>query len=73
MAEQKPPTMARRLTGPQQRALEWLPADGAWRTDAGRLVAALTSLCVYHKDLAEGEWADCGPRGARKLRFRRKA
>lgn len=59
------------LTDAQQRALEWLPADGSWRMDAGRLTAALNSLSLA--GLCTGEWGDFGPRGGRALRWRRKA
>ena len=56
------------LTPAQKRALEWLPADGSWRTDAGRLVGALNSASLA--GLADGVWADCGMRGGRKMRWR---
>jgi hypothetical protein len=56
------------ITPAQKRAIEWLPADGSWRTDAGRLVGALSSAWLH--GFAEGEWADCGARGGRKLRWR---
>jgi hypothetical protein len=49
------------LTPAQKRAIEWLPADGSWRTDAGRLVCALNSASLA--GLADGVWADCGARG----------
>ncbi len=45
-----------------------LPRDGSWTTERGKLSAAIDSLCLYHPDLARSEWADCGPRGGRKMR-----
>lgn len=56
------------LTDAQQRAINWLPHDGAWRTKPGRLTAALNSLSL--RNLAEGEWSPCGPRGGREMRWR---
>jgi hypothetical protein len=56
------------ITPAQKRAIEWLPADGSWRTDAGRLVGALNSASLA--GLADGVWADCGARGGRKMRWR---
>jgi hypothetical protein len=61
-----------RFTAAQLRALEWLPADGSWRTKPGRLRSALASLIMYHRNLAE-EQLDVGPRGGICWRFRLKA
>jgi hypothetical protein len=60
-----------KLTPAQLRAMEWLPSDGDWRTDARRLVGALSSLSLGSTPrLCEGEWGDFGPRGGRMLRWR---
>lgn len=59
-----------RLTAAQRRASEWLPADGSWRTDPGRLTAALNSLSMAWPGRVVCEWADCGPKGGRKNRWR---
>ena len=58
----------KQLTGPQLKALEWLPSDGAWKIKPGRLAAALTSLS-YAK-LCEYEFGDFGPRGGSVQRWR---
>lgn len=55
------------LTKAQQRALDWLPIDGSWRTDAGRLSAALNSLSL--KGYCAGAWAPCGKLGGTKMRW----
>lgn len=61
----------RSFTTAQLRALRWLPADGAWRNKPDRAVAAaLNSLCLYHRDLAEGETGTFGARGGWVSRFR---
>jgi hypothetical protein len=61
----------RRLTGPQHKAIAWLPADGSWTVQSpGRLSAAINSLTLFHKDLAEEQWGDFGPRGGRCRRLR---
>lgn len=59
-----------RLTKAQERALEWFPSDGAWRINAGKLGSAVSSFCLYHRDLSEYQWGDFGPKGGRALRFR---
>jgi len=59
-----------KLTEAQKRARDWLPADGSWRTDAGRLLAALNSLSFAWPGCVECEWSNCGPRGGRKMRWR---
>ena len=56
------------ITPAQKRAIEWLPADGSWRTDAGRLVGALSSASLA--GLVEGQWAYGGVRGDCTLRWR---
>lgn len=56
------------LTDAQRRAVDWLPHDGSWRTKPGRLSAALNSLSL--RKLCVGEWASCGPRGGREMRWR---
>ena len=58
------------FTDAQQRALEWLPSDGSWRINPGRLSAALNSLSLHHRGLIVSEWGDFGPRGGRALRWR---
>lgn len=59
-----------KLTAAQKRARDWLPADGSWRTDPGRLSAALNSLSFAWPGCVECEWASCGPRGGIKQRWR---
>ena len=61
---------SRSLTAAQIKARDWLPADGAWRADAGRLSAALSSLGFAWPGCVECEWADIGPRNGRKQRWR---
>jgi len=58
------------LTHSQRRAIMSLPRDGSWTTERGKMSAAIDSLCLYHRDLAVSEWADCCPRGGRKTRTR---
>ena len=58
------------LTAAQQRALDWLPKDGSWKTDPGRLVAAINSLSVAWPGGLKVEWAHCGLRGGLKMRWR---
>jgi hypothetical protein len=58
------------FTVPQLNALLALPPDGSWTTRRGRMSAAIDSLCLRHPELAQSEWADCGPRGGRKMRTR---
>lgn len=62
--------MKNEFTDSQRRALDWLPSDGSWRTQPGRLSAALNSLALSHKGLVQYEWGDFGPRGGRMLRWR---
>ncbi len=59
-----------KLTEAQKRARDWLPADGSWRTDPGRLTAALSSLSIAWPRCVEREWTTCGPRGGMKQRWR---
>lgn len=59
-----------RLTGPQRRAIEMLPADGSWTTMFHGISAALNSLVLRHPTLAETEWGDFGPRGGKMRRAR---
>jgi DNA-binding PadR family transcriptional regulator len=59
--------MTDHFTAAQKRALEWLPADGSWRINPGRLSAALNSLAL--RGVVKSEW-DFGPRGGRVLRWR---
>jgi hypothetical protein len=59
-----------RLTDAQKRARDWLPADGSWRTDPGRLAAALNSLSRAWPGCVESEWANCGLNWGRKTRWR---
>ena len=61
---------AGRLTDAQFRACDWLPADGSWRSDPGRLVSALYSLSFAWPGCLEHEWTACGPRGGMKQRWR---
>ena len=57
-------------TDAQKRALEWLPSDGSWRLNPGRLGAALSSLALQHSGLVKSEFGYFGPRGGRALRWR---
>jgi len=59
-----------RLTDAQQRARDWIPADGSWKLNPGRLVAALNSLSLAWSQCVEQEWGDFGPRGGRCQRWR---
>jgi hypothetical protein len=59
------------LTPAQKRAIEWLPADGSWKIKPdAKIAAALSSLCSYHRDLAEHGLGDFGKRGGRCWRYR---
>jgi hypothetical protein len=62
--------MTDHFTNAQKRALEWLPADGSWRINPGRLRAALSSLARQHRGVVKSEFGDFGPRGGRVLRWR---
>ncbi len=59
-----------RLTAAQKRARDWLPADGAWRINPGRLSAALNSLSIAWPGCVEREWGAHGPRGGHTGRWR---
>lgn len=59
-----------RLTDAQKRALDWLPKDGSWRPDPGRLTAALNSLSFAWPGCVTAEWAASGKRGGMKHRWR---
>jgi len=54
---------APRLTPAQQRAIDWIPKDGAWRIKPGRLSAALSSLWLNFPGCVERNWGKHGPRG----------
>lgn len=58
------------FTDAQKRALEWLPSDGSWKTNPGRLTGALNSLALQHPDCVKHEWGSFGPRGVSILRWR---
>lgn len=62
-------TYNHKFTGPQLRALLFLPADGKPVINTGKMSAACDSLRLYHRGLVVAEWGDFGPRGARKLRW----
>lgn len=64
------PETTGRLTDAQKRARDWLPADGSWKTNPGRLTAALNSLSMAWQGCVECEWGDFGLRGGRVLRWR---
>ena len=55
--------MSAKLTPAQKRALEWLPANGDWKTGAGRLVGALNSLSLRFSGTVEHKYDQFGPRG----------
>lgn len=60
-----------RFTDPQRRAIMWLPADGSWTIESpGRIAPGINSLALFHKDLAQEEWGEFGPRGGRCFRYR---
>ncbi len=59
-----------RLTDAQKRALDWLPADGAWKLNPGCLTAALNSLSFAWTGCIEHEWGAFGPNGGRVIRWR---
>lgn len=54
----------------QRIALEWLPADGSWAMDAGRMTAKLSSLRMYYTELINEEYGQFGARGGWKTRWR---
>lgn len=55
-----------RLTEAQKRARDWLPADGSWRANPGRLTSALSSLSFAWPGCVEVSWMPCGPRGRKQ-------
>lgn len=62
---------ATRFTPAQLRALDWLPADGSWRTHAPHTIAsALDSLGLYHRELIEQQRGPFGARGGHCRRDR---
>lgn len=62
--------MPMNLTKAQQRAREWLPPDGAWKINAGRTTAALSSLSYAWPGCVESEWGKFGVRGGEAHRWR---
>jgi len=64
------PKMTGKLTEAQKRARDWLPADGAWRGNAGRFSAALNSLSIAWPGGVEMEWSEPGPGGDWKSQWR---
>jgi hypothetical protein len=62
--------MAGGLTEAERRALDWLPSDGTWRTNPGRMEPALRSLKSRHPGLVCSEWGGFGPLGGRVLRWK---
>ena len=60
----------RRLTDAQRRAIEWLPANGTWKINPGRLAAALSSLSIAWQGCVECEWGKFGLRAGRCQRWR---
>ena len=59
-----------KLTEAQKRARDWLPADGAWRGNAGRFSAALNSLSIAWPGCVEMEWFGPCLGGGWKSRWR---
>ncbi len=60
-----------RFTGPQLRALEWLPPDGSWVVKPPQAISrGIDSLHLYYKPLCDVEFGDFGPRGGRCRRAR---
>jgi len=58
------------LTPAQQRALDWLPKDGAWKINAGALSNDLISLGRHCPRFVESRWGNYGSRGGRKFAYR---
>jgi hypothetical protein len=54
--------MERPLTPQQKRALAFLPPDGEWMDEAGRLTEALNSLAMWQPDLVRFEFKESGDR-----------
>ncbi len=59
-----------RLTKAQAKALDWLPADGSWRGDAGQLGRAIDSLGIYHGIFVESRAGHYGLRNGWKRQYR---
>ena len=60
-----------RYTAAQLKAFAWLPSDGSWRDNPGRIVSALSSLSLSSgAELVKSKWVDFGPRDGRILRWR---
>ena len=63
--------MSIKLTPAQERALEWLPSDGAWRSGAGRAFSgAVESFLTYHGAFCEREYGSFDGRVGWQWRYR---
>jgi hypothetical protein len=58
------------LTQAQRHALDWLPADGAWRTKLASNALAIHALRLGHPGIVEQESGRFGPRKGRMWRYR---
>jgi len=62
--------MANNLTPAQERARAWLPPDGSWKSDAGYLSMALSSLSRAWPKCLQREWGPFGANGGQRHRWR---
>jgi DNA-binding PadR family transcriptional regulator len=58
------------VTKAQRKALEWLLADGSWKTDPGRIAQAISSLSMNYRGYVEEQAGPFGQRGGYKWRYR---
>lgn len=58
------------LTDARRRALEWLAADGSWRSKPGRLVSALQSLSLGIPGTVSMRQGKLGARGGWEQQWR---
>lgn len=63
--------MTHRFTEPQRSALLWLPADGSWSGEPGRMIRALGRLTLRHRALVEFH-DTIGPRGGLSAGYNRR-
>lgn len=57
------------LTPAQQKALDWLSSDGAWRADL-ELMLAGTTISKRFKELVEWETVPVWEQGSGRIRYR---
>jgi hypothetical protein len=58
------------MSAAQRKALEWLPADGSWKSDPGAISQALQSFSLHYPHHVESEGGCFGKRGGWKWRYR---